>query len=329
MTVLVTGAAGFLGSHVIELLRERGERPRVLVRPGDALTERAGGDLDIRSADVGDRAALEAAVSGVDRIIHCAARTGPWGPAAEYENTNVRALKTLVEVAVAAGVRRLVHVSSITVHGTDVRGEADETAPLKAESDPYSRSKVAAERLLERMSQDDAAPVAIVRPGLIYGPRDTNSFARFARLIERGKMPIIGSGHNHVPLIYVTDVARALLLVSEADHAAGRAYLLVNDERVTQVDYFTAIAGQLGVKPPRVHIPYRLALALGAAAEAAGHLARMQQAPPIMRFGLQQIGGENRFLISRARSELGFCPQVSLADGVRQSIAWYRAQARC
>jgi nucleoside-diphosphate-sugar epimerase len=188
---------------------------------------------------------------------------------------------------------------------------------------------VAAELLLERMIQDEAAPVAIVRPGLIYGPRDTNSFARFARLIEQGRMPIIGSGHNHVPLIYVTDVARALLLASEADHAAGRAYLLVNDERVTQVDYFSAIARQLGVKPPRVHIPYRLALALGAAAEAAGHLARMQQAPPIMRFGLQQIGGENRFLVSRARSELGFCPHVSLADGVRQSIAWYRAEARC
>jgi nucleoside-diphosphate-sugar epimerase len=278
---------------------------------------------------VGDRAALEAAVSGVDRVIHCAARTGPWGPAAEYENTNVRALKMLVEVAVAAGVRRLVHVSSITVHGTDVRGEADETAPLKAESDPYSRSKVAAERLLERMIQEHGAPVAIVRPGLIYGPRDTNSFGRFARLIEQGKMPIIGSGHNRVPLIYVTDVARALLLASEVDHAVGRTYLVVNDERVTQVDYLAAIARQLGAEPPRVHIPYRLALALGAAAEAAGHLARMQQAPPIMRFGLQQIGGENRFLISRARSELGFCPHVSLADGVRQSIAWYRAEARC
>jgi nucleoside-diphosphate-sugar epimerase len=300
----------------------------VLVRPGDAIPELTGRDLDIRSADVGDRAAVAAAAAGVDRVIHCAARTGPWGPEAEYENTNVRALEMLVEVALAAGVRRLVHVSSITVHGTDVRGEADETAPLRAESDPYSRSKVAAERLLERMIQEQGAPVAIVRPGLIYGPRDTNSFARFARLIERGKMPIIGSGHNQVPLIYVTDVAQAVLLASEVDHAVGRAYLLVNDERVTQVDYFTAIAGQLGVKPPRVRIPYRLALALGATAEGVGHLARMQQAPPIMRFGLQQIAGENRFVISRARSELGFCPRVSLADGVRQSIAWYRSQAR-
>src|SRR5581483_11796792 len=136
----------------------------------------------------------------------------------------------------------------------------------------------------------------------------------------------IGSGHNHVPLIYVRDVAQGILLASEAEQAVGRAYLLVNDEPVTQLDYFTAIARALGVEPPRLHIPYRLALALGATAEIAGHLAHMQQPPPLMRFGLQQIGGENRFLISRARSELGFSPQVNLADGVRQGIDWYRKQ---
>src|SRR5205807_7795419 len=113
---------------------------------------------------------------------------------------------------------------------------------------------------------------------------------------------------------------------SEVEQAIGRAYLLVNDEPVTQLDYFTTIARELGVAPPHLHIPYRLALALGASAEMAGHLARMQQPPPLMRFGLQQIGGENRFIINRARNELGFSPQVSLADGVRHGIAWYRMQ---
>jgi nucleoside-diphosphate-sugar epimerase len=230
-----------------------------------------------------------------------------------------------VEAAMAAGVRRIVHVSSITVHGLDVQGTADETAPLCGGSDPYSRSKVAGEHLLQQLIRDKGAPVTIVRPGLIYGPRDTNSFGRFARLVEQGKMLLIGSGNNHLPLIYVRDVAQGILLASETDKAFDRAYLLVNDEPVTQRDYFNAIARELGVAPPNRHIPYSLALALGATAETVGHLTRMKHPPPVMRFGLKQIGGENRFVISRARCELGFIPQVSLAEGVREGIAWYRA----
>ena len=148
MTVLVTGAAGFLGSHVTDLLIEAGEHPRVLVRPDDDVGGFAESNVDIHRGDIGDRVALEAALSGVDRVLHCAARTGPWGPAAEYERTNVRALETLVRVAMAAGVQRLVHVSSITVHGLDRRQTVDETAPLtpaaartKAERRSESRSR--------------------------------------------------------------------------------------------------------------------------------------------------------------------------------------------
>jgi nucleoside-diphosphate-sugar epimerase len=324
MTVLVTGATGLLGSHLTELLVERGDHVRALVCPGEGVSCLRHPAVEICRGDMGDRAALEAAVRGVDRVLHCAARTGPWGPPVDYETANVRGLRTLVESALAAGVRRFVHVSSITVHGNDVHGTADETAPLRVEPNPYSRSKVAGERLLTRLIREQGAPVTIVRPGWIYGPRDVASFARFAAMIQRGKMVVIGPGNNHVPLIYVRDVAEGILLASEEARADGRAYLLVNDEPVTQHDYLAAIAAELGVPPPRHHIPYRLALMLGTAAETVGHLLRRQQPPPVLRYGVQLLGGENRFDISRARHELGFCPQVTLADGVRRSIAWYR-----
>jgi nucleoside-diphosphate-sugar epimerase len=325
MKTLVTGATGLLGSHVIELLLERGERPRALVQPGEATDRFAETAVDVRSGDVRDNAALEAAVEGMDCVLHCAARTGPWGDEDEYNSTNVRGLETLVHVASAAGVRRVVHVSSITVHGNDVRGAADETAPLRAEPNPYSRSKVAGERLLQRLITNDGAPVTIVRPGWIYGPGDVASFARFATMVRDGRMILIGSGKNHLPLIYVTDVARGVLQAAEADCAEGRSYLLVNDEIVTQRDYLGAIARELGAAMPMWRMPYRLGVTLGAGLEIGSRMARRRQPPPLMRYGIQLLGGENRFSIERARRELGFSPQIPLAEGVRRSVEWYRA----
>jgi 2-alkyl-3-oxoalkanoate reductase len=324
MTVLVTGAGGFLGSHITELLVEAGERARVLLRPGESIPEVAESDVDIHWGDLGDRAALEAALSGVDRVLHCAARTGPWGPEREYERTNLRGLETLLRTALAAGVRRFVHVSSITVHGNDVRGLADESAPFREEPNPYSRSKVAGERLLERVTREQGAPVTIVRPGWIYGPRDRASFARIARMIETGRMTMVGGGDNRLPLIYVRDVALGVLLASEAPQAEGRSYLLVNDEPVTRKDFIGAIAAELDAPVPTRRVPYRLALNLATAGEALARLARTRRPPPVMRYGIQLLGGENRFVITRARKELGFEPLVDLAEGVRRSVEWYR-----
>jgi nucleoside-diphosphate-sugar epimerase len=326
VTVLVTGACGFLGSHVTELLLASGEQPRILVRPGEDVSALDGADVDIRWGDIADRAAVARALRAVERVIHCAARTGPWGPAAEYERTNVRALETLVRTALAAGVRRLVHISSITVHGNDVRGEADERAPLREESNPYSRSKVAGERLLQRMIRADGAPVTIVRPGWIYGPRDTTSFLRLARMIEQRRMIMVGSGENHLPLIYASDAARGVLLACQAARAEGRSYLLVNDERVTQRQFVEALASELSAPPPMRSIPYQLALMAGGLGEEIGRLARRR--PVVMRYGMQLLGGENRFLIDRARTELGFSPQVNVAEGVRRSVEWYRNNYR-
>jgi nucleoside-diphosphate-sugar epimerase len=325
MTVLVTGAAGFLGSHVTTLLATRGERPRTLVHPDDSTGELAGLGTDVYLGDIGDRSAIAPALAGVDSVIHCAARTGTWGPEAEFRRTNVQGLETLVKAALAAGIRRIVHVSSITVHGIDVRGSADENAPLRNSPDPYSRSKVAGERLLRRMILEDGAPVTIVRPGWIYGPGDVASFARVARMIEKGRMLMVGSGANHLPLVYVEDVAQGILLASEAGDAEGKPYLLVNDEPVTQRDFLTAIASELGVPAPSRRIPYKSAVALGAASETLGHLARRQQPPPLMRYGVRLLGGENRFVIRQARLELGFEPLVDLAEGVQRSVMWYQA----
>jgi nucleoside-diphosphate-sugar epimerase len=324
MTILVTGAAGFLGSHLTALLAVRGGQTRALVHPAWDAGWQAPPGVDVYRADIADRAAIAPALDGVDCVFHCAARTGPWGPSAEYHRVNVVGLETMVRAAMAAGVRRFVHVSSITVHGNDVHGAADENSPLRSEPNPYSQTKVAGELLLRRMIRDEGAPVTIIRPGWIYGPGDTASFGRFATMIANGRMIVIGAGRNHVPLAYVGDVAEGMLLAGQAEQAAGRAYLLLNDEPVTQREFLAAIAAELGVAPPSRNLPYRAGVLAGGVAEMAWKLARREQAPPVMRYGLQLLGGENRFSIARARHELGFSPVIGYAEGVRRGIAWYR-----
>jgi len=264
-------------------------------------------------------------VQGVQRVMQCAARTARCGAETECQRTDVSALEELVRLAVAAGVQRIVHFISITVHGNDIRRTPDETAALREEPNPYSRSKVAGERLLEAMIREERAPVTIVRPGWIYGPGDCASFARLAAMIAKRRMVRLGAGANHLPLIYVTDAARGLILAGESPQAAGRTYLLVNDESVTQAEFLATIADELGVPAPTWSVPYESAVLLGAIAEATARLGHRAQPPPIMRYGTQLLGGENRFLIDRARRELGFTPEVDMAEGVKRSVEWYRA----
>src|ERR1035437_2615769 len=128
MPVLVTGATGFIGSHVVDLLIERSESVRALVHPGEVTDRLVSQGVDICPGDMKDRASLAAAVTGLEKVIHCAARTGPWGPREEYEATNVHGLEDLIELSMAAGVQRFVHVSSVIVYGAEVGGAANETA---------------------------------------------------------------------------------------------------------------------------------------------------------------------------------------------------------
>lgn len=327
MTVLVTGASGFLGRHLVDLLLASDQRPRVLVAPHEREEIIAPLELDVRRADIADPEAVSVAMRGIDRVLHCAAQTGASAPVEAYEHANVRGLEVMMHAAMAADVRRVVHLSSIAVNGSDVRGAADETTPLRPDRDPYSRSKYAGERLLARMVHQRRVPLTIVRPGWIYGPGDRVSFIRLAQRIESGRMVTVGTGENHIPLIYVADVARGVLLASEAPRAEGRCYVLVNDERVTQREFLTAIARELGAPDRMPHVPYRLAQTLGLLAETAARL-HSGAGTPLTRYGVRLLGGENRFSIERARRELGFEPQVGMTEGVARSVGWYRNMAR-
>jgi len=325
--VLVTGAAGFLGGHLADMLVERGYEVRALVRPvEDASYLRTLRGVEVVVGDMTDSASLKQAVQGVQHVYNVAAKTGPWGVEDVYRAVNVQGLSDLIHAALDAGVQRIVHASSITVYGHHLQGIVTEAHPYHAEDNPYSRSKIAGEKLIADLVRDVAAPVVIVRPAWIYGPRDNASFARFVSLVEARKGFLIGSGNNIVPLVYVRDVAQGLIKAGETgDEVHGRAYTIANDQRVTQAEYLNAIADALHVPHIALKVPFSALYMAGRSAELLWQaLGRRKAAPPpVTTYGVTLLGRDQQFSIDRARRELGYAPEFDVKRGVAEGVRWY------
>jgi len=325
--VLVTGAAGFLGGHLVDMLLERGEEVRAMVRPvEDATRLRKLDGVEVVLGDLVDRASLKRAVQGMERVFNVAAKTGPWGLEKDYNAVNVWGVADLIMACLDAGVQRIVHTSSITVYGHHLKGIITEDHPFHAEDNPYSRTKIAGEKMVADFVKERGAPVVIVRPAWIYGPRDTASFGRFVAMIESGKGFLIGSGNNIVPIVYVRDVAQGLIKAGDSgDEVIGKAYTIADDRRVTQAEYLNTIADFLGAPPVSRKILYFPLLAAGRSAELVWKTLGRRRAtpPPVTTYGVTLLGGNQEFSIEQARRELGYKPEYDVIRGVSEGVNWY------
>ncbi len=332
MRVLVTGAAGFLGGHLVDMLVERGDEVRTMVRPVEDVSRlRKLGGVEVVNGDLTDRESLKRAVQGVQRVYNVAAKTGPWGLEKDYTAVNVWGVADLVTASMDAGVQRIVHTSSITVYGHHLHGIVTEDHAFHAEDNPYSRTKIAGEKLVADLVKERGAPVVIVRPAWIYGPRDNASFGRFVTMVDSGKGFLIGSGKNIVPVVYVRDVAQSLIKAGDADDGViGRAYTIADDRRVTQVEYLNTIADFLEVSPVSRKVPYFALYTAGRTAEmlwqAMGR--RKSAPPPVTTYGVTLLGGNQEFSIEKARRELGYKPEFDVIRGVAEGVSWYLEQKK-
>ncbi|BDG07430.1 NAD-dependent epimerase/dehydratase family protein [Anaeromyxobacter paludicola] len=318
--VLVTGAAGFVGHHLVAALCARGCRVRVLALPEEDVSS-LGPEVAVHRGDVRRRESLDAPMRGADTVFHLAAVHGLWRPREEYRAVNVGGVENVCAAAAAAGVGRLVHVSSWTVYGMGLSGAVREDQPLAPRPDDYAVTKAEADLLVQRRARE-GLPAVVVRPGTMFGPGDRVNFGRMADRLRDGKAVLIGRGDNALPFVDVTDVVEGMILAATRDGAAGEAYNLSTDAPITQEQLWRAIAEELGVPPPRLRVPFR---ALHAAAFVAEQVARIRPGtqPLVTRLGVELFGWENRHAIDKARRELGYAPRVAVREGVRRAAAWY------
>ena len=322
MRVLVTGATGFTGGHLARAIAADGrDEVLALVREPAAATALADAGVTLVRGDVTDAAAIERAVSGIDVVYHIAAIYRQAGVSADaYRAVNATAAGHLVEAAARAGVRRVVHCSTVGVHG-DVEGPpANEDAPLKP-GDIYQETKLEGEQLAREAGQQHGIEVVIVRPTGIYGPGDRRLLKLF-RGVARQRWITLGRGHIYYHLTYIDDLVAGFRLCGEHPAAANRTYILAGGEVTTLNELVAIVADTAGVPTPRWHLPVWPFWIAGAACEALA--APFGIEPPIYRRRVDFFTKSRAFDITRARSEMGYAPAVGLREGISRTLAWYR-----
>ncbi len=323
MTVLVTGASGFTGSHLARMLVESGERVRVLTRKGSSL-ELLGDvarDVECVEGDLGEGTSLESAVRGVERVFHIAAvyREARL-PDSIYREVNVEGTRRLAEAALAEGGIRFLYCSTCGVHG-EVEPPADETAPYNP-GDIYQRTKVEAERIVLGLHRERGLPAVILRPVGIYGPGDRR-FLKLFRGVARRRFPMIGDGKVFYHLTHVEDVARGFVKAAETKEAVGEAFILAGARYTTVAELVGLIAEKAGVAPPRFHWPSGPIYLASALCEDLCRPFGIE--PPLHRRRLDFFLKNRAFEIGKARRVLGWEPRVELPEGIARTLEWYRA----
>jgi len=317
---LVTGATGFAGGHLARALVARGHQVRALVRDKARAGELEEAGIAVAVGDIRDRNAIDAAMSDVDVVYHIAAVYRQAGISREtYHATNAGAVREIVDAAARAGVTRVVHCSTVGVHGDVEHPPANEDAPLKP-GDIYQMTKLEGERLAREAGDRLGMGVTIVRPTGIYGPGDRRLLKLF-RAVTRG-LPILGTGEIYYHLTYIDDLVEGFRLCAEHPAAAGRTYILAGPEVTTLNALVGIIAEVAGVRAPRLHLPVWPFWAAGALCEAV--CVPLGIEPPIYRRRVDFYTKSRAFDISRARTEIGYAPQVGVREGVKRTLDWYR-----
>lgn len=327
MEILVTGANGFVGRHLVLALQKRGDRVRALSSPtGDTTWLKQHGIATFRG-DIRVQDTLTEPMCGVDAVVHLVAETKKkWGSMQDAYAVNVIGTKNVCRSAMTAGVQRVIHISTSAIYNMGVGHPVTEDDPLAPLDDPYCLTKAQGDKLVQRMIREDCLPAVIVRPGALLGPGDNLNFGRLANRVRTGKGIIVGSGNNVVPLVYITDVVQALLLTLDSERAVGQVYNISNNQPLTQKQYLSAIAQELGVAPPSIHVPYYPMYAAAYATECISRLSRYRIPPVATRHGIKILGEDGRLSIDKASRDLGYMPRVPIREAVQFTVAWYRQQ---
>ena len=324
MRVLVSGASGFIGSHVAAHLAVGGydvlamgrDRTRLAAARDAGCRTR---ELDLATDDLRD------AVQGHTAIIHCAARASPWGRPEEFHRDNVQATERLLAAAAdSGGVRRFVHLSSPSIYFRfcDQRDLSEDFVPPVRWPTSYAKTKWQSECSVRRF---EALSPIILRPRAVFGPGDRTIVPRLIAVAARGYFPLPSGGSAWTDVTYIENVVRAVAAALEAPAGlGGRAFNITNGEPVQIRDLLTRLFGALEIRPRMLPIPRAALLALARCSEYSSRHLGAGAEPRITVYGAGLLSYSQTLSIEAARRDLAYAPTISLDEGLRRYADWWR-----
>ncbi len=325
--VLITGGAGFIGSHLVDLLLEKGCKPQqlsLLIPRGESLTNLPNLPFSITRGDVRNSAAVSHAAKGIDTVYHLAAKIDFDGKTYnEYQSINVIGTRTLLNACKSKKIKKFVSYSTIGVYGLPaaigpIEGW-DETHP-KTYTNFYGRSKWEAELEVVKAHQETGIPYVIIRPASVYGPREKGPTLALYRAIFRKRFLMVGDGMNKMHYVYVKDLVSATYLAAKSGRVSGD-YIIAGATPTMFKDVVRHVAASINATVPNIAIPTWLALGLGYGAEAAGGVFGF--IPPIFPSRVKTMTTSYYYKIDKAKRELKYNPSISFERGAALTGQWY------
>jgi len=330
--VLVTGGTGFIGSHLVERLLEDGRDVRVLSLKRTNLFEAIEEEnlkiikdkgAEIVYGDLRDKKSLRGIADNIDIIFHLGAISRPMNiPSKQYYDVNEKGTKNILEEAIKSRVKKFIHVSTVSVLGVSPDGHPLKENEFQEEKADYGLSKRAGEKVALNFYKKYKLPVVVLRPCLVYGPRCMVRLIMF-KFVQRGLFPLFNKGMAKMEFVYVDNVIQSILLAEKNNHILGEVFNITDGQSYTIKRVLTTIAQEEGVTPPRINLPYFIGKTIGYLAEIISKPLGVY--PPFSSTAADWMSKSiNVYDCSKAKKMLGYKPKVSLREGAKRTIEWYR-----
>ena len=319
--IAVTGATGFLGGHLCERLISEGFNVSILARDPDKAKKFEDRVSKIVIGDIADKKIIAELVEGADIVIHLVSnfRTAS-GPPESYHHINVDGTAAVLEASKKAGVKRLVHCSTIGVHGSVKSTPANEESPFNP-GDLYQKTKVESETMVRASIGKSAMEIVIIRPCSIYGPGDMRMLKMFKMLSKRLFL-LVGPCRENFHAVYIDDLVNGFMLAMEKPEAAGETFIIGGESYLALKDYINVVADAVGAPPPWLKFPYWFFYSAAVVCEAICVPLRIE--PPLHRRRVRFYKNNRAFSIKKAQKILGYKPVVDLKSGMKKTASWYR-----
>ncbi len=321
--ILITGINGFIGSHIARKVLEDGHMLRGLVRRKSDLKLIRDLDIELITGDITDESSLGAAVKGIDIVIHVAGLASDWGAYEDFFNVNYSGTRNIGSIANNAGVKRMVLISSVAIHGFGFRN-ITENYPSPNDLNNYSKTKKLAEDWFFDYGRNVPMEVTALRPGNVYGPDDFTFMDKYLKSLCSGTIGQIDNGEKLTCPTYVENLSDAVLISCFEKKAVGEAFFITDGLFITWREFNEKLTTELGVKMPAYSIPYWLGDMLAYSMESVYKLAQSQKSPFLTRYRIANGGMDYHFSIDKAKRLLNWEPRIDINEAVKRTVLWFK-----